>query len=483
VVPAAAAAAVLVRLPLLGAPVTPDEAGFLVIARGWSGPGAALYGDYWVDRPPLLLMLFQAAHLTGGLVPLRLLGALAVVVTVLASARAGRLLAGPRAGAWTAVLTAALLSSPLLQAHQVNGELLAVPFVAVGVLAMVAALQGEARGRDAALAAASGAAGAAALLVKQNIADALVFDVVLLSALVVMGSLPARRALRLGAWVAAGVAVTTWTVLAWAWFRGAGPVEVLEATYLFRLEAVSVIADSEEGTATRAGTLVVAWAGSGLAVAMLVLLARTVTRQSAALLTLSAVALVDLVSVGLGGSFWPHYLVQPAVPLALALGVLAGERADPRRGRRHAGATPLVAGLVIVSSALALLVEVPRVLRGPDPLPARIGHAVGAAALPGDTLTTLYGRPHVNHTSGLASPYPYLWSLPTRVRDPGLGELETLMRSDRRPTWLVLGRETEAWGPSLGVDAVVREHYVPVATRGGLTVHLRRDAERPDPPL
>jgi hypothetical protein len=145
VVQAAAAAALLVRLPLLGAPVTPDEAGFLVIARGWSEPGVALYGDYWVDRPPLLLMLFQAAHLTGGLVALRLLGALAGV--------------------------------------------------------------------------------------------------------------------------GAGAVATTCAVLAWAWPRGAGPVEVLEATYLFRLEAVSVIADGEEGSATRAGTLVVAWAGSGLAVA------------------------------------------------------------------------------------------------------------------------------------------------------------------------------------------------------------------------
>jgi hypothetical protein len=104
---------------------------------------------------------------------------------------------------------------------------------------------------------------------------------------------------------------------------------------------------------------------------------------------------------------------------------------------------------------------------------------VGAAALPGDTLTSLYGHPHANLTSGLASPYPYLWSLPARARDPHLSELEVLLRSDRRPTWLVLGARPEAW--TRGLEATLREYYAPVTAAGGLTVHLRRDEERPVP--
>ena len=52
-------------------PVSPDEAGFLMKAAQWA-EGTSLYGNFWVDRPPLLIMLFQLAHLAGGPIGLRL---------------------------------------------------------------------------------------------------------------------------------------------------------------------------------------------------------------------------------------------------------------------------------------------------------------------------------------------------------------------------------------------------------------------------
>src|SRR4051794_26400458 len=85
---------VVARLPFVAAPAGPDEAGFLQVAHQWAPGGGSLYGSYWVDRPPALITLYQLADVAGGLVPLRLLGCLSVVVTVLATAAAARRLAG-----------------------------------------------------------------------------------------------------------------------------------------------------------------------------------------------------------------------------------------------------------------------------------------------------------------------------------------------------------------------------------------------------
>ena len=44
------------------------------------------------------------------------------------------------------------------------------------------------------------------------------------------------------------------------------------------------------------------------------------------------------------------------------------------------------------------------------------------------------GAANVVRDAGLEAPYPYLWSLPARVRDADLGDLVGLLRSDRRPS-------------------------------------------------
>src|SRR3954468_2286531 len=82
VVPVVMAGVVLLRLLMIAAPVTPDEAGFLVVASQWHVGGTSLYGNYWVDRPPVLIGIFRLAGLLGGLPALRILGALAAAATV-----------------------------------------------------------------------------------------------------------------------------------------------------------------------------------------------------------------------------------------------------------------------------------------------------------------------------------------------------------------------------------------------------------------
>lgn len=78
-------------------PLSPDEGGFLLVASQWQ-PGGSLYGHYWVDRPPLLISIFDLADHAGGAVGLRLIGIAAVLASVFLAGRLARLAAAP--GQW-----------------------------------------------------------------------------------------------------------------------------------------------------------------------------------------------------------------------------------------------------------------------------------------------------------------------------------------------------------------------------------------------
>jgi hypothetical protein len=57
---------VLARVSTLWLPLRADEGGYLLVARQWRSGGEFIYGDYFLDRPPLLLLLFRLAALGGG---------------------------------------------------------------------------------------------------------------------------------------------------------------------------------------------------------------------------------------------------------------------------------------------------------------------------------------------------------------------------------------------------------------------------------
>ena len=88
-----AVATVLVRLVSLTRPPGADESGLLLVARAWAPGGDAVYGPYFVDRPPLLLATYHLGDALGGLTALRVLTALACGATVLLAGCAGRLVA------------------------------------------------------------------------------------------------------------------------------------------------------------------------------------------------------------------------------------------------------------------------------------------------------------------------------------------------------------------------------------------------------
>ena len=130
-----AAAAALAWAPFVTAPLSPDEGGFLLVASQWR-PGHSLYGPYWVDRPPLLITIFDVASHVGGAVALRLIGIAAVLTSVFLAHLLTRRATG-RPSAVPVLVAGVFLTTPLFGTGMVNGELLAVPVVLVGLLALV----------------------------------------------------------------------------------------------------------------------------------------------------------------------------------------------------------------------------------------------------------------------------------------------------------------------------------------------------------
>ncbi|TIC84348.1 hypothetical protein [Nocardioides sp. GY 10127] len=493
-----AAWVVAVRLLSLALVLQADEAGFTLVARSWDPQPDSLYGPYFVDRPPLVIALFGAGDALAGTHAVRALGAVTSGLAVLLAAPAGRLVAGAgsggswaddrptrTAGGWSALVTAAALSTPLLDVASTKGEVLAVPFLlaaaVLGLLVVGVGPHPPSRPVTAALSLVAGFCAGVPLGLKQNLAGGLVLLAALGVAAVVSRRMSVRRFVVAALAALAGAALPIGAQVAWALGSGVRPGTLWETVYGFRGEAATVLAaQPSDAPLTRAGILVLAGllAGLGLVVGGFVANARgewardpVVTSAIAALLAWDAVSLV------LGGSYWRDYLF-PLVPgAALATGLLA--RRTSRRGR-YVRVTAVVAALSCVVS-LGVWGARAVAARGTTQEWAT-GEAVGAAAQPGDTITVYGGRADVVLASGLDAPYPYLWSLPMRVLDPDLGQLRRLLTGPDRPTWVVLEVPLDAWtpGPGARVQTVLDRRYSPAgAGCDDVAVYVRDDVQRP----
>jgi hypothetical protein len=475
-----AVVATAARLPFVGRPLSSDEGGFLLVAGQWS-PGRSLYGNYWVDRPPLLIAFFGLADRLGGAVALRLLGAAMAAVAVLLAARVGRLVAvrvgalDPRPAVLVAALTTGVfLASPLLGSFEVDGELVAVPLVLLGLVLL---LEGErtTRGRRLLALAAAGAVGAAAALVKQNEVDVLLAAVPLL---VVAGHRTGvRRVVADLAAVGVGALGLTALVVLAADLRGTEPGALWDAVVTFRLRAGEVIrasASSATGERFRRVLLAGVTSGAVLLPVVVVLGARRWRRGPAAPVLWTALALVgwEAFTVAAGGSYWLHYLVA-LVPGLVLCGSLAA--ASPGRLRIAAAAALGYAGLV-AAVALAVVLAHP-VGESKD---GGVDTWLAAHARPGDTAVVAFGHPDILESTGMSSPYPGLWSLPVRVRDPRLADLATVLAGPDRPTWVVTMRgpgstSLGGWGiDPARAQTQLDTHYRSVAEVDGHLVYLAR---------
>jgi hypothetical protein len=481
---ASAVAVVALRLPFVGGRLAIDEAGYLAVAQQWDSGGSSLYGDYWVDRPPMLITVFRAAALLGGTVPLRLIGIGAAVVAVLAVGRAAGTLAGRRAATWASLAAAAFLVNPLTGVREVNGELLAAPFIAVGIVGLVEALTSASPRRAAVASVLAGACGVAAVLVKQNMLDVLVFGGVLV--LLTGRTVGTARLRRVVAGFAGGGLLTAGLTALWTLAHGTSLSGVWFAMYEFRVEATKMMAaDPSARSALRESALFPAALSSGMVLAAGLLAVAVIRRRHdhpfgdresgvarAVPLVLLATLGYDVLSIYLGGCFWRHYLVQVAVPLALAAGLAVASR--PRLGR-------LAVALIAASAAEAVIsAGMHPMSSGGNPL----GDAIGAVAHPDDTIITVWGHSDVTRSSRLKSPYPYLWYLPARTLDPHLSLLEATLQGAHAPTWFVSWSGTGLHGVDTStLTSILAQDYHRVGDLNGSVVYLHDGVHRAVPVL
>lgn len=467
------------RVPFLTDPLGPDEAGYLLVARQWHLLDPHLYGRLWVDRPPLLILLFQAADAWGSY-GVRLLGVVAVALLATSAGVAGAVVSGRRGAVAGALVAGALASSYATGGQEVDGELLGAPLVMVccaSTLLATACLRRT--GPRVLLGALAGVAGACAVLVKQNLADGLVFAAALL--LVTLLVEPARRraATQVLAGGTAGIGAVLLGVVAWAEWSRVGVGSLGYTIYGFRVAAAEVISGHDTTRPLERAALL----GAGAVVSGLVALLVQALRRAAPGLrhgdplsvAVLLTALYGAVGIVAGGSFWTHYLVE-LVPVA-ALGVALALRSP-------FPALPVqrLAVLVVVAAVAATGVGVALEARpgAPETTATTTGAWLRAASLPGDSLMVTYGHPNLVLYSGLRTPYPYLWSLPLRVRDPRLHRMVGTLQGNRAPTWLVEWDDLDAWR----IDAhgrlagAVAAGYHRVATVCGHPVLLRDGVTR-----
>lgn len=474
--------AVVGWLPFIGSATKPDEGGYLLVASQWSH-GSSLYGDYWVDRPPLLLAIHVVAAALGGTVALRLIGLTGVAVGIAAVTALVRETTAASSSRTPLVLLAApvaiaaiFMTTPAFGTTEVDGELLSLPFVLVGILAHVRAGVRPTRAGAAGWAFASGVAAVSAAMVKQNAIDVFVFAA---AVLVVRWAGDRRRAVRVALVFLAGAATSTAAYLLLADLRGTSPGGLWGAVVVFRLQAAAALQHGAMSAGrAQAVRLLVSCAEScaPLVVAVLALHCRRalvpvrgrgrsvpdLRWPAAAVLAWEAFAVIG------GGSFWLHYLLV-LVPGMVLLGTAAAQR--PFGHGRAIGVVLLVAG----ASAAFATVSAAHGLAAPS-ADARVVSYLRANASAGDTALIAFGHPNMLWDTGLRSPYANLWRLPVVIRDPRLDDFTRVLASPRAPTWVVVSGtdlRTSDGGIATDADRVLRTAYHPVVREGRYVIWLR----------
>ena len=451
--------ALVLRAPWLGAPLGRDEGGLALVAAAWDqGPFA--YGDYFVDRPPLLVALFRMAD---GPVGVRVFGAIAAVGAVVIACLIARRLGGPRAVAGAAVVSAVLVSSTALGSVLTPAELLAIVPSAASVLVLLVALERPAGLR---LFAAAGALAVVALLVKQSFGDALLAGAAALLALAWTRRPFLARSIAYGA----GAAATILLLELWERLGHFADGSVSYAIVGFRLDALSTLSAGHIGA--KLERLPLPALGSGLVVALVCTVAALHALRGQAVVRAVMLAWLagGVAGIAMGGSYWAHYLVALAPVAAVGSGLLLARLARRQR---------LVLAAILVPAVAVSLVAI--VLREPERYQrdaVTVADYLSDRARPGETAYVLYARANVLYYSGLQSPYPYEWSLMVRALPDARARLRALLASPRRPTWIVEWQEPSAFGLDSGgrIEHLLDSEYGERTTVCGHDVLLARGA-------
>jgi len=473
--------AIGLRAPFLRLLPFPDEAGLLIVASNWHEGGKNLYGTLFVDRPPLLLLFYQLANALGGIEAARLLGLLAAAVLVAAAGWAGYSIAGRRGTAWGALVAAALIANPAIGTSEINAELVGAPLTMLSCALLLAGVRAPLGPRLRSLFVfAAGTSGAAALLVKQNLLDAVVFGVVLALAAGLSGVWPwslARMVLLLGF---LGAVLPLGITIVWAATEGPGLGSLWYALVQFRVDASGVVAShpspADQGRMLALGLLAFS---SGLVLLVVVAgttLWRPLRRRDPLVVATTAMVLWEIVGIVGGGSYWPHYLVGLVPGAVLLVGNIAAGPAIARRAGVVALGFALASSVVSTGIGAGAAARAPYV---PDPSVA-LATWLRAAHAAGDSGVVLYGNANLLLDAGLRPGSQQLWSLPERTIDPRLDQLNADLNGPTAPTWVIQVMPLDTWGldPEHRVMATLSLSYRQVADVCGFPVYLHRGVHR-----
>lgn len=443
---AAVVVAMLVRLPFVFTGLSTDEGGYAYVARQWSR-GDRLYDTAWLDRPQGLLLTYRALlaiddsawAIRAGMV------AGGAVITV-ALAAIGWMLVNRAVGIAAAWLYAVAGLAPHLEGMTLNGELLAsIP----STVSMALAVWWWRRDRPLWVLAAAGACAGLALTMKQSGIDGIVVGLVIVflvrSGRAAVAFLSAA-AVPLVASVLHGIAVG-WN-LYWTALVG------------YQLSAMG-------GDGSNASTR---WSDLGrhagdvaLDLTLILIVAvlgwRRFDRGGRWLL--GAWLAAGFAGINLGGSYWPHYFVQPLPALVLlAAAAVVGVRSPWRR--RALGAVVVLPTLVWLA-ALVPMSPGRRADTVPyDALAARddrIAAVIRASTTPDERIYVLESEAYLYFAADRESPYPYLWGKPIDKIPDALPRLRAMLTSPQRPALVVLDTPPEAVDPSGGIAADLAAHY------------------------
>ncbi len=476
---AAVVLATAVRLLFLGVPVYPDEGGYLLVARHWGLGGPFPYGNYFVDRPPLLLAFFRLADALGGVPALRLMGVGLAAVMVVAAGWAGWLVGALRGARWSAFVAAALMSSQLLGTAEVDGELIAVPLVLLGCVCVLAAFRpGTPPRQQAGYAACGGVLAVGAVLVKQNFIDALVFAGVLIIASTIRRRTTEPFTGRMIGAFTLGAGFSVLVTATWAVVWGTGLGDLSFALFGFRWQALAVIQSQSLTPTTRIDALFVLSVESGmasLAVAFLILRRRSLRLLDPLVIAVLAMLGAAVAGIALGASYWSHYLIQLVPAIVLATACLA---TSPRGTLRWARA----AVAMVVSSSI--VIGIGTRLGGQQPSTSvSVENALRSAANGRDSAFS-FGHANLIEGSGLRpAGYPYMWGLTILVLDPDWTQLTSTLNGPDAPTWLLGWDASGGFGTGdvAPLRKAIASHYRLVADVCGVPFYLHDGVERPTP--
>lgn len=466
---------VALRLPFINVPLNIDEGGDSFVARAWGSTQGSLYGGSWLDRPPLLVVLYKIGAL-GGDLGVRLLGMAAAILLVAGTMLIANNISGLRAARITGLIMAIMSSSVVLGAVFTSNEILATVPVTYSILALLHARESD-RARWWLFQA--GFLASCALLIKQSFADVLVAGAVFLF---VSWAVRDRSRFTFAwiPWWIAGVATPLIATLAWFHFYSVGIRQFLYAVIGFRIDSLADQATSAPSASymfihlglpiiIASGCLIpLPWAVSGL------LKRRTDPQVS---LTLATWLVVGILGIAGGGNYFPHYFIQPLAALAVLSGcAIAASR------RRYLGAA--TAGMFVIIAIANIVVGVSLVkVDPPQQRTLAVSKYLRANAHPDDSLYVMYARANLLYYTDMKSPYPYAWHMMVRAVPKAQTDLRALLKSpSKRPTWIVVWQGPTDFGldKSGQTRQLIQDHYVQTDQICGKAILIRKDqAYRP----